>query len=69
MTPQSKETILAALRDYKRENLAKARVLSQGPIDALPPSMTYEQRLEAFDAHMAVDDQIELAMQEISVAQ
>lgn len=69
MTSHSQRIILTALREYKRENLAKARRLSHGPAEALPPTMTYEQRLEEFEAHMAIDDAVEIAMQEIVVAQ
>lgn len=54
MTPQSQKIILTALREYKRENLIRARAS--------------RDKQSQFEECMAIDDQIELAMQEIVVA-
>ncbi len=63
MTPQSQHVILSALRKQKRDNLAQARSMAESGMTEHNPKAQ-----EIFEAHMALDDQIELAMQEIAVA-
>lgn len=62
MTPQSQKIILTALREYKRENLRQARLASEGH------APSEDEACMTIDKCMAIDDQIELAMQEIVVA-
>lgn len=57
MTPHSQRVILDALREYKRENLRQAKLARE-----------VQETLE-FERCMAIDDAIEIAMQQIVVAQ
>lgn len=64
MTSQSQQIILTALREYKRENLAKARAISEGGL-----AVQRGPAQQIFEEHMRIDDAVEIAMQEIAVAQ
>jgi hypothetical protein len=55
VTSRSQKVTLDALREYKRENLRQARMVRDS--------------VREFERRMALDDAIEIAMQEIMVAQ